>query len=186
MRVFLGLGSNLGERRANLDAAVAAIAAIPGVQLVARAGLYESAPVGPAQPDFLNTAVAIESALPFEALLARCKEIEAALGRVPTFRWGPRRIDIDLLIADAGFHSAVLDVPHVELHRRRFALEPLCELAPSLVHPRLSQTLRALCDQLPDQGVRRCREEEPAVSGEEGSAAIAPHHSGSRVKIFTS
>lgn len=155
MRVFLGLGSNLGDRRANIERAVAALGALEGTRLFCRAGYYESAPVGPAQPDFLNTAVGVETRLEPLALLALCKEIEATIGRVPTFRWGPRLIDIDLLIADVVHHSVTLEVPHARLHLRRFALEPLCEIARDLMHPILGVRLDELCASLPDQGVRR-------------------------------
>ena len=155
MRVYLGLGSNLGDRRDNLERAIHAIAALDSTRLVCRAGLYESAPVGPEQPDFLNTAVGIETGLGLLALLDGCKAIEARLGRVPSFRWGPRLIDIDLLIADAVHRSALLTVPHGQLHLRRFALQPLCEMAGDLVHPLLGRRLDDICAALPEQGVRR-------------------------------
>lgn len=156
MRVYLGLGTNLGDRRANIEAAVEAIAAMDGVTLTGRAHLYESDPVGPSQPLFLNTAVSVETSLDFEALLDRCKAAEQRIGRRPTFRWGPRVIDIDLLAADgASFDSERLHVPHTELKNRRFALEPLCELAPDLVHPGEKRTMRFLLDALKNQGVRR-------------------------------
>lgn len=155
MRAFLGLGSNLGDRLANIERAIAALAALEGTRLLCRAGYYESAPIGPAQPDFLNTAVGIETRLEPLQLLDACKEIEATLGRTPTFRWGPRLIDIDLLIADVVHRSERLEVPHVQLHLRRFALEPLCELACELQHPLLGRRLGDLCASLPDQGVRR-------------------------------
>ena len=155
VRVFLGLGSNLGERRENLERAILAIAALDSTRLICRAGLYESAPVGPEQPDFLNTAVGIETGLDLLALLDSCKAIESRLGRVPSFRWGPRLIDIDLLIADAVHQSERLTVPHKELHRRRFALQPLCELAGEFIHPVIGRRLDEICAALPDQGVRR-------------------------------
>lgn len=167
MRAFLGLGSNLGDRRANIERAIAAIGALEGTRLISRAGLYESAPIGPAQPEFLNTAVGIETRLSPLELLARCKEIEVDLGRVPSFRWGPRLIDIDLLIADAIHHSEALALPHARLHLRRFALEPLCELCADLRHPGLGRTLGELCAALPEQGVRCAA---PAATGDDHGA----------------
>ncbi|MDR0965166.1 MAG: 2-amino-4-hydroxy-6-hydroxymethyldihydropteridine diphosphokinase [Myxococcales bacterium] len=155
MRVFLGLGTNLGDRAVNLERAIDAIAQLPKTHLEARASLYESAPIGPDQPEFLNTVVGIETRLPLLELLRHCKQIESTLGRVPTFRWGPRLIDIDLLIADEEHHSLTLDVPHAQLHLRRFALEPLCELIPEWRHPGFEKTLRALCELLPGQGCRK-------------------------------
>lgn len=166
MRVYLGIGTNLGDRRANLETAVEAIAGMEGVMLAGRAGIYETAPVGPSQPLFLNTAVAVETQLDLETLLDRCKAAEQRIGRRPTFRWGPRVIDIDLLASEgAPYDSARLHVPHLELKNRRFALEPLCELAPDLVHPREQRTMRELRDALADQGVRRLGDFEQALSG---------------------
>jgi 2-amino-4-hydroxy-6-hydroxymethyldihydropteridine diphosphokinase len=159
MRVFLGLGSNLGDREENLASAISRLAAVEGVSVGRRSSLYESRPVGPAQPDFLNAALLIESSLSPSALLAECKRIERELGREPGgIHWGPRPIDIDLLLADRIVAEPALQVPHLELHKRAFAMAPLCELDPEAVHPVFGWKLSAMLADLGDQGVRRVGE----------------------------
>jgi len=160
MKVFLGLGSNLGDRRDNLSKAVYLLARSKGVKLLARSSLWESAPIGPAQPKYLNAAVEIEATLSPMELLAGCKTIERALGREPGGqRWGPRSADLDILLADEIIDEPKLKVPHRELHRRAFALLPLCELAPAgLIHPVLSKTLEELLAAVAGQDVRRVGE----------------------------
>jgi 2-amino-4-hydroxy-6-hydroxymethyldihydropteridine diphosphokinase len=128
---YLGLGSNVGDRRANLMAAAEAV----GAQRMS--ALYETAPQGEVldQSDFLNAVVEIETELGPEELLARCKEIESELGRqAGGVRHGPRPIDIDiLLLGDIEYESERLRIPHRDLDTRRFVLEPLKELAPGRV-----------------------------------------------------
>jgi 2-amino-4-hydroxy-6-hydroxymethyldihydropteridine diphosphokinase len=128
---YLGLGSNVGDRRQHLMAA----AEVLGAQRMS--SIYETAPQGEVldQPDFLNAVVEIETELGPEDLLKRCKEIESALGRqMGGVRHGPRPIDIDiLLLGDVEYHSERLRIPHRDLETRRFVLEPLRELAPERV-----------------------------------------------------
>jgi 2-amino-4-hydroxy-6-hydroxymethyldihydropteridine diphosphokinase len=128
---YLGLGSNVGDRRANLMAAAEAVGARR------MSSIYETAPQGEVldQPDFLNAVVEIETELGPEELLKRCKEIEAEMGRrAGGVRHGPRPIDIDiLLLGDIEYESERLRVPHRDLEARRFVLEPLRELAPDRV-----------------------------------------------------
>ena len=137
-RAYLGLGSNAGDREANLAAAVEALAGA-GLTVVARASLYETAPQGEVldQPDFLNSAVAVETSLAPLELLDVCKRIERALGREPGgVRHGPRPIDIDvLLVGDETLASDRLTLPHPEIATRRFVIEPLLELDPDLALP---------------------------------------------------
>jgi 2-amino-4-hydroxy-6-hydroxymethyldihydropteridine diphosphokinase len=164
-RAFIGLGANLGDRVRAIERAISGIAETPGIELVACASLYETEPVGVVdQPWFLNTVVEIGTTLPPRALLARLKRIEIQLGRRPRARWGPREIDLDLLLYGGHrIHEPGLIVPHPELDRRRFVLVPLAELAPELLLPgsgrTVSQRLRELED---EKGVRlfqerRCR-----------------------------
>ncbi|HEY3446341.1 MAG TPA: 2-amino-4-hydroxy-6-hydroxymethyldihydropteridine diphosphokinase [Myxococcales bacterium] len=160
MRVYLGLGSNLGDRERNLAQAVRLLSRTPGVNVVARSSLWKSAPVGPPQPDYLNAAIEVDTTLGANALLTACKAIERELGREPGGqRWGPRTVDIDLLFADAIVAEPHLQVPHLELHKRAFALLPLCELAPEdAVHPVLRQPLKVLLAAVGDQVVERAGE----------------------------
>jgi len=146
MRVYLGLGSNLGDRLANLREAIRLVQASGTVEVVARSSVWQSAPVGPAQPDYLNAVIAVETALSLRDLLRVCKVVERDLGRDPQgVRWGPRPIDLDLLLADTVLSEPDLQVPHAQLHLRAFVLRPLCEVAPaSLVHPVLGQPISAL------------------------------------------
>ena len=132
---FLGLGSNVGDRRAHLQAAVEDLWA-HGVTVLRSSSVYQTEPVGEVtdQPEFLNACVEVETALAPDALLDACKAVEAALGRElsgPGYvRHGPRPIDVDVLLLGEDEHeSERLCVPHRELTRRRFVLEPLVELA---------------------------------------------------------
>jgi len=167
-RIFLGLGSNLGDRRAYLERALAKLTATPGVQLVGRASLYETEPLGfTRQPRFLNTVVELSSRLGPRALLQRCLEIEARLGRVRGRRWGPRRIDLDLLFYGTRIIAeADLQLPHPRLTQRRFVLVPLAELAPQFWHPLAQQTIQELLDALAD--------DKGVMSYQEGNSDLRP------------
>lgn len=133
MKAWLGLGTNVGDRLANLRSACDALEA-HGVQVLARSGVYETEPQAGAvgQQDFLNACVEVETGLEPEDLLAECKAIEVEMGRdLSAPRHSPRPIDIDLLLVEAGAHrSAKLQIPHPDLTSRRFVLEPLLELDP--------------------------------------------------------
>ena len=154
--VFIGLGGNLGDRRAHIERAIFEMSKLPSVEVAARAGLYDSAPFGPPQPRYLNTVVKLRSGLEPLALLQELKRIETLLGRVVTERWLPRPVDLDIVLWPGRVvHEARLQVPHPELPNRRFVLEPLCELAPLEVHPILGKTMKALLDALPPQDVHR-------------------------------
>ncbi|GBR76972.1 2-amino-4-hydroxy-6-hydroxymethyldihydropteridine pyrophosphokinase [Candidatus Termititenax persephonae] len=146
MNAFLGLGSNLGDREQNLCAALAELGKIPGMKILQTASFYDTAPVGYAeQPNFLNTAARIETSLTAHALLSAAQDVEKKLGRAETFRWGPRLIDIDILAyGDEIIDTEDLHVPHLELPRRGFVLEPLCEIAPDFKDARGGQTYREL------------------------------------------
>ena len=136
-RAYVGLGSNVGDRRGTIEQAVERLETKDGIEVVAVSTLRETEPVGVLdQPRFLNGAVAVETLLSPRELLDALLEIEGALGRVRRERWGPRTIDLDLLV----YGGEVVDepglrVPHPRLHERRFALEPLAELDPRLVVP---------------------------------------------------
>jgi 2-amino-4-hydroxy-6-hydroxymethyldihydropteridine diphosphokinase len=134
-RVFLGLGSNLGDREAALRAALERVRGLPETEVVRVSAFVESAPWGVEdQPSFLNAAAEIRTSLFPEELLSAVKAIERELGRVPSRRWGPRRIDIDLLVYDGERRAGPdLTLPHPHILSRDFVREPLQEIAPEVV-----------------------------------------------------
>jgi 2-amino-4-hydroxy-6-hydroxymethyldihydropteridine diphosphokinase len=155
---YLGLGSNVGDRRAALEAAVAALPR-HGVEVLASSSVYETEPVGEVldQRDFLNACVRVQTALEPEALLDACKAVERELGREPGgVRHGPRPLDVDvLLLGDSEHRSERLVLPHPEVTSRRFVLVPLLELDPELALPDGVALRDALAALGPGQGVRR-------------------------------
>lgn len=154
--MHIGLGSNLGDREQNLLLAAQALSRIDAVSVLRHSALFDSAPVGPQQPRFLNAVVEVECDLPPERLLTILKQIEVDLGRTPGERWGPRPIDLDILLWGSTIVATpLLQVPHLHLHQRRFALVPLCQLAPHAVHPVLGVTFQELLQQAPAQDVAR-------------------------------
>lgn len=147
MRVFIGMGSNVGDRLSQLSQAVSRLTAMSGVRVLRLAPIYETDPVGgPPQDTYLNTVVEIESALAPQQLLAELQRVERQLGRAPSaLRWGPREIDLDILLYDdLVLQEPALIIPHPQLHRRRFVLEPLAQLSPEARHPVLKQTVAQL------------------------------------------
>jgi len=136
---FVGIGSNLGDREANLRSAIELLSAEDGIEVVAVSEVRETEPVGPVdQGPFLNGVVQVKTALPPVELLERLLSVESRLGRVRTERWGPRTIDLDLLLyGSERVDEPGLTVPHPRLHERRFALEPLLDLDPTLEIPEL-------------------------------------------------
>lgn len=166
---YVALGSNLGDREAQLKQAIETLRAQSGIRVAAVSTLYETAPVGPPpQGPYLNAAVRLRTRLAPRVLLARLLEIERAAGRVRGGpRWSARRLDLDLLLHG----SLVIDqpglcVPHPRLHERAFVLEPLAELAPALVHPRLGIRI--------DELARRVRDPQAVVAFRFGPGAPAP------------
>lgn len=152
---FIALGTNLGDREANLRAARAALRQV--MWLTGVSPIYETTPWGYTdQPPFLNQVVMGLTTLPLRDLLAFLKATERRLGRQPTFRYGPREIDLDLLFYDqAVVTTPELTVPHPRLHERAFVLVPLNDLAPHWRHPLLGRTMAELLAQVPRGGVRR-------------------------------
>jgi 2-amino-4-hydroxy-6-hydroxymethyldihydropteridine diphosphokinase len=157
---YLGLGSNVGDRRAFLQAAVEDLWA-HHVEVLAASSVYETEPVGDVteQPEFLNACVRVETRLHPEALLRACKAVETALGRELTgagyVHHGPRPIDVDvLLLGDGPFESDALRIPHPELTARRFVLVPLLELDPALAVPGAGSAADALAALGEGQAVR--------------------------------
>jgi 2-amino-4-hydroxy-6-hydroxymethyldihydropteridine diphosphokinase len=155
VQVFLGLGSNQGDR-AQILARARALLDTPEVRILATSRVYESPPWGVGdQPWFLNQVIATRTTLSPGALLARCHDVEALLGRTRTVRWGPRSIDVDILLyGTLETTSADLVIPHAQLRHRAFMLVPLAELAPGLRVPG-AETVEALLALLPDRGHMR-------------------------------
>ena len=154
--VYLSLGANLGDRLANLRLALARLQTLARLEDVS--SLYETEPQGPSdQPLFLNAVCRVSTGLEPQALLRFLKNLEREIGRPPAGqRWGPRPIDLDILLYDDRVLDAPeLTVPHPRLAERAFVLVPLCELAPELRHPLLGKTMKELLSSLGKKGVRK-------------------------------
>ncbi len=151
--IYLALGTNLGKRTANLRRAIQALP--PVITVLAESPVYETPPWGVTnQPDFLNMVLKGETRLAPLELLQVLKQIESELGRVPTIRYGPRLIDIDILFYDdCILDTPELTIPHPRLHERAFVLVPLNDLAPALVHPVLGKPVSALLAEVDTKGI---------------------------------
>lgn len=159
--VYLSLGSNVGDREAQLRDAQTRLAAAGRVAAVS--SFYETEPVEfTRQPWFLNCALALETSKTPKELIAAILRIEEDMGRRRLQKKGPRSIDIDILLfADTVMDSIGLTIPHPAMHQRRFVLEPLAEIAPAALHPVLKKTIRELRDALPEgQAMKRVQRSE--------------------------
>ena len=148
--LWIGLGSNIGDRAAAIDDAIAGLDAIDGLDVEAQSDVWETAPVGDVDQDpFFNAVVRVKSTRAPRTILQDCLHIEAAMGRVRTVdrRWGPRRIDLDMLL-----HSLLvidepgLQLPHPRLAERAFVLAPFSKIDPAVVHPVLGRTIDAMLE----------------------------------------
>ena len=150
-KVFVGVGSNLGDREFLIRKAVEAMRDLPRTLVVRVSSLYDTDPVGEVdQPAFLNAAVWLETTLEPRELLWQLLLIEKRMGRVRSQRWGPRPIDLDLLFyGEETVDEPDLKIPHPEAHRRAFVLLPLVELDPDFVHPSTGESIRKLIKKLP-------------------------------------
>lgn len=144
--VFLGLGSNLGDREAHLADAIATLSSDVSINVTAQSAIIETEPMGVEnQGKFLNAVIEIETSLTPQELLQTCLGIEIQHGRVRDEKWGPRTIDIDILFFDDQLiQEEGLHVPHPEVHNRAFALQPMAEIAPDFVHPRFNRDMKTM------------------------------------------
>jgi 2-amino-4-hydroxy-6-hydroxymethyldihydropteridine diphosphokinase len=146
--IYLGLGNNTGDREANLEAAIQSLP--PKVEVLRRSPIYQTPPWRYTdQPDFLNLVIEGATQLSPTGLLNYLKDLEKEVGRTASFHWGPREIDIDILLFGTEiFSSPQLTIPHPQMHNRAFVLVPLADLVPDLVHPVLNQKISDLASAL--------------------------------------
>ena len=147
---YIGVGSNLGQRKENIFSSEKLIRSTSGIKFLRSSPIIETDPVGgPAQGKFLNAVFEIETLLLPETLLKALQDIEKSLGRKRSIKWGPRKIDLDILLyGDRIVDRKDLQIPHPLLHKRRFVLEPLCQLNPSAEHPVLKKQIRWILEGL--------------------------------------
>jgi 2-amino-4-hydroxy-6-hydroxymethyldihydropteridine diphosphokinase len=156
-RIFIGLGSNVGDRLALLKAAVRALKTLPGTRVAGLSPVYETSPVGPRQRNFLNAAAELRTSLSPSELLKGLKALEAGLGRRRRRKWGPREIDLDILYyGRRKARAGTPRLPHPRVRERKFALLPVAALAPRFKDPAANETVAALARRLtaPDQSIR--------------------------------
>ena len=145
-QVYIGIGSNLGNKRENYLEALERIAKIPKARIIKESSVYESQPHGDSKEWYINGVIEIETEIKPELLLKKFKNIERAMGRKKVRKkWGARIIDLDILLYDSlVLNKKNLKIPHPEMHQRKFVLIPLSELAPQVVHPVLGSTISEL------------------------------------------
>jgi len=154
---YLSLGTNLGERELNLRTALEMLESQDGIHIVKRSSIYETDPVGYTEQDsFLNMVAKIETSMTVEELLHQCLQVEEWLGRVREFRWGPRIIDLDILLYNQeNIETENLIIPHPRMHERNFVLVPLLEIEPDICFPVTGIPLKQIADSIQEgEGVR--------------------------------
>ena len=149
---YIGFGSNIGDRITYIQNSLHSLSEVEGISLKTVSSIYKTEPVGNVeQDDFLNGVVSLETTLTPHTLLYTLKDIEISIGRQHRNRWGPREIDMDLIIYDdLCLQTPDLTIPHPEMHLRRFVLAPLAEIIPNLTHPVLNKSILSLLHSLKD------------------------------------
>ncbi|OGP73412.1 MAG: 2-amino-4-hydroxy-6-hydroxymethyldihydropteridine diphosphokinase [Deltaproteobacteria bacterium RBG_16_49_23] len=158
--VYIGIGSNLGDKIAHCEKAISEILNIDRHRLLSRSSLFKTRPIGyTAQDWFVNGVIKLESDLEPHDLFRALKDVESRLGRAETFRWGPREIDLDILLYDDRIiQTENLQIPHPHMHERQFVLIPLVEIEPELIHPVLKKSVQNLLKEAKeDQGVEKLK-----------------------------
>ncbi len=157
MCVYLSLGSNIGDRRANVREAVRLLSECPQIEFKKCSSLYETSPVGiEKQPWFVNCAIEVETSIKPLNLLKIIKDIELSMGREGSFVWGPRKIDIDIIFfKDIVLNERLLKIPHSQAHKRAFVIVPLAEIAKDFTHPVLGKSVKQLLGEIPEEQVIR-------------------------------
>jgi len=152
--VYIGIGSNMGDPSRNCLDAIDRIGRIDGCEIIRQSRLYLTEPVGvKAQEWYINGAVSLSTVLPGLDLIKRLLDIETDMGRVRTMKWGPRVIDLDMLLYGQDIiNDKFLTIPHPLMHMRRFVMAPMTELAPDLMHPVLGKTMIELYREMPPDG----------------------------------
>lgn len=160
-RAAIALGSNLGEPLTILNAALQTLAQTPGIQLDAHSPIYQTVAIGPPQPDYLNACALISTCHDPKTLLSLFLEIEATFGRVRHERWGPRLLDLDLLLFDdLILEEPGLQIPHPRMAERAFVLVPLADVAPNWIEPSSGRSITTLLQQVDCSGVKRLSAED--------------------------
>jgi 2-amino-4-hydroxy-6-hydroxymethyldihydropteridine diphosphokinase len=154
-RVLIGVGSNVGDRVETCCAAIEKLKRHPDIMEVKASPFFESDPVGvTSQPPFINLVIKMVTSQTPKELLRILKDLENELGRVYRYRWGPRELDLDILLYDdAVISTETLKIPHPEMHKRAFVLVPACEICPDWEHPLLKKSLKQLLSAIPGEGV---------------------------------
>lgn len=155
-RAYIGVGSNMGDRAGNCLQAFQRLGRLPGTVLAGYSDLYLTQPQGREEQEwFVNGVALLETSLPARELLDRLMDVEQAMGRVRKGRWGPRVMDLDILLySNRVIREPGLIVPHPRMHERRFVLVPMAQMAPDLAHPVLGLSMGELLGQLPEEGQR--------------------------------
>ena len=150
---FVGIGSNLGDPIGNCLRAVELISSLSEVEVLRMSSLYRTDPVGFSEQDpFVNCVIEVKITLSAHFFLKSLQQIENDMGRIRTEKWGPRTVDLDILLYGQNtIEDETLTIPHPELHKRRFVLVPLCEIVPDVVHPAFGVSVKELLDSLEDK-----------------------------------